>query len=87
MDRDYGVMTDFLLYHRHSSAECPAAFAAWNGFDSPLRGSSTYSTCAFGGHEIWWFVTAEAMRDAVAHVPDYIADRTVAVRVGTVDVP
>lgn len=80
-------MTAFLLHHHHSSAECAAAYAAWKGFDSPLRGTSTYSTCAFGAHEIWWFVLAGSAPDALGQLPGYVAERTVAVPVAMVDVP
>ena len=31
------AMPTYLLHHQHAAAECGAAFAAWNGFDSPLR--------------------------------------------------
>jgi len=32
----------YLLEHRHSATECGAVFAAFNAFDSPLRGRSTF---------------------------------------------
>ena len=35
-----------------------AVFAAWRGFDSPLRHRSTASTCLAGGHALWWRVEA-----------------------------
>ena len=40
-----GCMPLFLLHHRHVPAECAAAFAAWTGFESPLRHESAASTC------------------------------------------
>jgi hypothetical protein len=48
-------MPFFLLHHQHQPHECAAAFAAWQGFDSPLRHGRvpsscpmTYPTTAFG---------------------------------------
>ena len=51
-------MPFFLLHHQHSGAECDAAFAAWQGFASPLRGSTAASSCLAGGHAVWWRVEA-----------------------------
>jgi hypothetical protein len=81
------AMHEFLLYHRHSPHDCAATFAAWNGFRSPLRGTSTRSTCSFGAHEIWWNVTAVDDREALANLPRYVAGRTVAIRVAPIEVP
>ena len=81
------VMKDFLLYHRHSPNDCAATFAAWNGFQSPLRGTSTCSTCSFGAHEIWWNVSADDDREALSKLPKYVAGRTVAIRVAAIEVP
>ena len=38
--------------------ECAAAFAAWQGFDSPLRPGRVRSSCLSGGHGLWWQVEA-----------------------------
>lgn len=78
-------MNRYLLYHRHAAADCPAAFAAWNGFHGPLRGTTATSTCPFGGHEIWWFVSADREAAALAQLPPYVATRTVAIRVDDVE--
>ena len=43
-------MPFFLLQHSHDAHECAAAFAAWQGFDSPLRHRRAPSTCLAGGH-------------------------------------
>ena len=80
-------MSEFVLYHRHCSGDCAAVFAAWNGFVSPLRGSQPMSTCVFGAHEIWWSVAAGDDRVALALLPKYVADRTVAIRVAAVEIP
>lgn len=80
-------MNAYLLYHRHAPADCATSFAAWNGFHSALRRTSAPSTCAFGGHEIWWSVTAATDREALALLPKYVADRTLTIRCCEVDVP
>jgi hypothetical protein len=80
------AMKRFVLYHRHAAEDCGAAFAAWNGFQSPLRGTAAVSSCVFGAHEIWWDVTATDEREALAQVPGFVADRTVVVRVAAVDI-
>ena len=59
------VVKRFLLYHRHAPGDCAAAFAAWNGFPSDLRGTDAFSTCAYGGHEIWWLLDAADARGAL----------------------
>ena len=51
-------MPFFLLHHSHDAHECAAAFAAWQGFDSPLRHRRAPSTCLAGGHALWWRVEA-----------------------------
>ena len=80
-------MNQYVLYHRHAAGDCAACFAAWNGFRSDLRRTTTSSTCAFGGHEIWWILTAQNDRAALANLPGFVADRTIAVRIADVDIP
>ena len=80
-------MNDFLLSHRHQAEECDAIFAAWHGFDSPLRGVSAPSTCLAGDHRIWWWVRANDEGGALAQLPEYVALRTDAVRVRAVAIP
>ncbi|HEX8104145.1 MAG TPA: hypothetical protein VF533_16110 [Solirubrobacteraceae bacterium] len=80
-------MASFLLHHRHRAAECAAAFAAWKGFDSPLRHRSVPSTCLAGGHAIWWCVDADGPQAALALLPDYVAHRTVLIEVRDVQIP
>lgn len=80
-------MHQYVLYHRHTPSDCAASFAAWNGFHSVLRRRSAPSTCAYGGHEIWWTVTAADEREARALVPKFIADRSVAIRIADVEIP
>jgi hypothetical protein len=80
-------MPQFLLHHRHEPRECRAAFAAWKGFASPLRRRTTIGSCLSGRHEIWWELTAPDEREALAHLPPYLAERTDAIRVSEVRVP
>ena len=80
-------MPEFLLHHRHDPEECAAAFAAWHGFTSPLRGRSTTSSCVAGGHEVWWRVSASGADAALALLPPYVAVRTDVSRVRDVSIP
>jgi hypothetical protein len=81
------AMARFLLIHSHEDRECRAAFAAWRGFSSPLRHSTTIASCLAGGHEIWWDVEAIDADEALGRLPRYVAERTVAVRVAEVRLP
>ena len=42
----------FVLAHHHEAADCRVAYAAWKGFDSPLRRKHTMASCASGEHHI-----------------------------------
>jgi hypothetical protein len=80
-------MPVFILHHRHEAAECAAAFAAWRGFDSPLRRRLAPSTCLAGGHAVWWRVEAADRAGALALLPGYVADRTVPTEIREVRIP
>ncbi len=80
-------MPDYLLHHRHDAGECGVAFAAWKGFDSPLRHRTTLSSCTRGGHAIWWVVEARDAAEALGQVPPYVAQRTKATEVRQVQIP
>ena len=80
-------MPHFLLYHRHTSSDCAASFAAWNGFASELRTIAPMASCAYGAHEVWWSVESADARAALALLPNYVAARTLAIRVAPVTVP
>ena len=80
-------MPIFLLEHRHTAPECGAAFAAWRGFQSPLRHRPAASTCLLGGHALWWRVQAEDAAAALAMLPRYVARRTVPIEVRDVEIP
>ena len=80
-------MPSYLLHHRHRAAECGAAFAAWTGFSSPLRRHRVPSTCLAGGHALWWRVEAADVAAALALLPRFVAERTVAIEVREVQIP
>jgi hypothetical protein len=80
-------MPHYLLHHRHRPEECGAVFASFTGHESPLRHTPTTGSCLFGGHEIWWEVTADSARAALALLPVYVATRTTAVPVAAVAIP
>jgi hypothetical protein len=86
------TMARFMLVHSHRPDECRVAFAAWRGFDSPLRHTVTAGSCAAsaedaGTHRIWWTIDAPDEQAAFAHLPPWVADRTVADRVSEVEIP
>jgi hypothetical protein len=82
----------FMLVHSHRPGECRVAFAAWRGFDSPLRHTVAAGSCAAttedaGAHRIWWTIDAPDERAAFAHLPQWVAERTEAERVRDVTIP
>jgi hypothetical protein len=80
-------MPCFLLHHEHAPAECAAAFAAWTGFDSPLRHRPAASTCLAGGHALWWRVEAASAAAALELLPRYLRTRTNVTSVRDVEIP
>jgi hypothetical protein len=80
-------MPSFLLHHHHNAGECRHAFAAWKGFESPLRHLPTMGTCAEGGHSLWWTVEAADAGAALAMLPPYVAERADVQRVAPVPIP
>jgi hypothetical protein len=80
-------MPTFVLNHRHEPRECGVAIAAWKGFASPLRHSRPFGSCAHGGHAVWWTVEASDELSALALLPDFVAQRTVAEEVREVPIP
>jgi hypothetical protein len=77
----------FLLQHRHEASECQAAFAAWAGFESPLRHAPVLSTCLSDEHRLWWRVEAIERFHALAQLPPFVANRTEAIGVREFRVP
>ena len=80
-------MPVFLLHHQHAPGDCAAAFAAWSGFDSPLRHRQAASTCLAGGHAVWWRVQAEDRSAALKLLPRFVADRTTPIEVRDIEIP
>jgi hypothetical protein len=80
-------MPRFLLHHQHQPEECGAVFASFSGHDSPLRHEPATASCNFGGHAIWWEVTAESEQAALGLLPFYVAQRTTVDPVAPVDIP
>jgi hypothetical protein len=83
----------FVLSHRHPPTECGVAFAAWKGFDSPLRHTSALASCArqpvadTGEHLLIWTIEAEDEAQALALLPPWLAERAEARVVGQVAIP
>ena len=80
-------MAVFILCHEHEPGECAASFAAWTGFDSPLRHRSAPSSCLTGGHSLWWRVQAPDCAAALALLPRYVARRTTPIEIRDVEIP
>jgi len=80
-------MPRYLLQHHHESNECGVVFAAFRGFESPLRHNGALASCRFGGHSICWTVESASEEHALALLPFYVAERTTAVPVSEVRIP
>jgi hypothetical protein len=80
-------MSWYLLHNRHEPHECGIVFAAFRGYQSPLRHRPTLASCRSGGHAIWWTVQAASENDARALLPFYVAERTTATMVSEVEIP
>jgi len=84
-------MARFMLSHSHGPEECGVVFAAWRGFESPLRRAAATSSCESvdGGsaHAIWWQVDAPDRDAALALLPPFVAERTQATEVKEVPIP
>jgi hypothetical protein len=80
-------MALYLLQHRHEPAECAASFAAWKGFDSPLRETPAWCSCPTGGHHLWFMVDAADGDTALGQLPRYLAERSEAIRVDELSIP
>ena len=80
-------MPSYLLHHQHQPDECAAAFAAWHGYDSPLRHQAAASTCLTGEHTVLWRVSAADVADALSLLPRFVRQRTTASRVRDVEIP
>ena len=86
-DQAAAEVKSYMLTHRHEPEECRVAFAAWQGFDSPLRHLPTLASCAEGGHSLWWTVQAASEAKALSQLPPYLAERTEVNEVREVPIP
>jgi hypothetical protein len=80
-------MPRYLLHHHHEPNECGVVFAAFRGFESPLRHSAALASCGSGRHSIWWTVESASEETALALLPYYVAERTTADPVSEVRFP
>ncbi len=80
-------MTRFLLQHHHEPRECGVVFAAFKGYESPLRHRLALASCNSGAHSIWWTVDAASEEHARALLPFYVAERTTVTPVTEVEIP
>jgi len=81
------IMATWVLAHAHEAVSCEIAYAAWSGYDSPLRRRSAIASCASGGHRIFWVVEAVDRDAALAQLPDWLAARTLVTEVSEVAIP
>jgi hypothetical protein len=77
----------FVLAHKHEPEQCSTAFAAWRGFESPLRHQPVLASCVRGGHRLFWTVEASDARSALAQLPPFVAERTEVTEVREVAIP
>lgn len=80
-------MPTYLLTHRHEPSDCRTAYAAWKGFDSPLRRRQAFASCARGDHRMFWLVQANDPAGALAQLPAWLAGRTEVSEVSQVAIP
>jgi hypothetical protein len=80
-------MALYLFQHRHEPGECGTAFAAWKGFDSPLREGPAWCSCLTGGHRLWLLAAAPDDATALDLLPRYLAERSDVFRVSEVSIP
>ena len=70
------VMATYVLAHTHGEADCRVVYAAWRGYESPLRGQIAFASCASGDHHMFWTVQADSPSEALNQLPPYLAQRT-----------
>ena len=80
-------MPRYVLHHKHDPADCSVAFASFKGHSSWLRHRTAVASCLFGGHTIWWLVTAPSPEDALELLPFFVAQRSTVVEVREVQIP
>ena len=84
-------MPRYLLAHTHEPTDCAVAFAAWRGYESPLRHELAPASCSTNGdgrvHRIWWELQAPTRDAALAQLPPWVAERTEVNQIGDVTIP
>ena len=80
-------MPRFVIHHRHRRDQCGIVFVAFRGHDSVLRQQLAIASCAYGEHDLWWFVEATDERCALALLPFFVAQRSTVTRVADVVIP
>jgi hypothetical protein len=85
--RTVAFVATFVLSHEHAAQECKTAYAAWAGFESPLRGEPALASCARDGHRMFWLVEADDARAALAQLPEWLAERSTTAEVTEVAIP
>ena len=80
-------MPRYLLHHNHEPNECGVVFAAFRGFESPLRHKTALASCRSGGHSIWWTVESASEKNALALLPFYVSERTTVIAVSEEQIP
>ena len=78
-DGKVGHMPRYLLHHHHEPNECGVVFAAFRGFDSPLRHSARWLPAVPAAIRSGGRSTPASEANALALLPFYVAERTTAV--------
>lgn len=81
------TMPRYLLEHSHEAHSCATAYAAWSGYDSPLRHQHAIATCASGAHRMFWLVEASDAEAALHQLPEWLAERTRVSEASAVTIP
>ena len=80
-------MPRFLLHHQHAPDECAAAFAAWRGFESPLRSPLDRLHMPHGRTRPVGHVEATDPAEALELLPRFVARRTHPIQIREVQIP
>jgi hypothetical protein len=88
--RQSGLVPRYLLLHTHGRDDCSIAFAAWRGYESPLRHERAAASCSnstSSEHRIWWELEATSGDQALAQLPPWVAERTEVNQIDEVTIP
>jgi hypothetical protein len=73
-------MRKYILIHRHGATACNSVHEECSRCGSPVEAGP--GGCALGDHTIWWVVRAADSRQALAQLPDPLAERATPVLLG-----